>query len=471
MTLIDVTLQERHLSRLRELVLPPGGSESAAYVLFGESRIPEDPWDRRARRRLLSYDVVSIPENEIISIGPDQVTWSTASFVRLLKQAKDDGLVAGIAHSHPFGPARFSEQDHRNEAKLARLAHNRNGSDTLLLSLLLTGDGAVRAQAWHDERTADPASIVRVVGRRLALHAETLRGGQDQAFARQALAFGESTNAQLRALRVGVVGCGGTGSATALLLARLGVGQIALFDDDIVEATNLNRLHGARQADADAMRAKVDVLAREISELGLGSRVVPIQRWIGDLVCRDALKSCDVIFGCTDDHDGRLLLNRLAYFYLIPIIDMGLAIDPQLQLGSAGVRELSGRATVLAPGAPCLLCRQIIDPILARDEDLRRRNPTEYERRKREAYVRGGGNPSPAVVTFTTATACMAIDELLQGLTNFRGGDGWAWQRVRRFDLMRDRSPGALTNEDCPICVDTAYWGLGDVDPFLDRIG
>jgi hypothetical protein len=469
MTLLDVTLQERHLSRLCELVLPTGGSEGAAYVLFGQAHVGEDPWERRSRRRFLSYDVVSVPPNEIISAAPDHITWSTASFVRLLKQAKDDGLVAGIVHSHPHGPAAFSDQDHRNEAELARLARNRNGADTPLLSVLVTGDGGVRAQAWLGGSAGEPANVVRIVGRRLALHGQMSRGQHSEAFARQALAFGESTNAQLHALRVGVVGCGGTGSATAMLLARLGVGQIALFDEDIVETTNLNRLHGARQADADAMRAKVEVLAREISELGLGTRVIPIRNWIGNPACRDALKSCDVIFGCTDDHDGRLLLNRLAYFYLIPVIDMGLAIDPQPNGG--GVRELSGRSTVLAPGGSCLLCRQIVDPVLARDEDLKRRNPQEYERRKREAYVRGGGNPAPAVVTFTTATACMAIDELLQGLTNFRGGDGWAWQRVRRFDLVRDRSPGALTNEDCPICVDSAYWGLGDVEPFLDRIG
>lgn len=466
---IDVTLQQRHLDRLREIVLPPSGAEGAAYVLFSEAKISEDPWERQARRRFLSYDVVEIPPGEVLSAGFDHITWSTASFVRLLRQARDDKLIAGICHSHPGGPAAFSEQDHRNEADLARLARNRNREDTPLLSVLLTGQGELRAQAWLGSAQATPARIVRTVGRRLALHAQALDRGDNEALARQALAFGPSTNAQLRALRVGVVGCGGTGSATAMLLARLGVGHIVLFDEDIVETTNLNRLHGARRADADGMRSKVEVLAREIAELGLGCRVVAFRRWVGDSACRDALKSCDVIFGCTDDNDGRLLLNRLAYFYLIPVIDMGLAIEPQPAGG--GVRELSGRATVLAPGGPCLLCRQIIDPALAREEDLKRRNPTQYERQKREAYVRGGGNPAPAVVTFTTATACMAIDELLQGLTSFRGGEGWAWQRVRRFDLVRDRSPGAPLNEDCPICVDAAYWGLGDVEPFLDRIG
>jgi hypothetical protein len=470
---IDVTLQERHLAQLRDLVLPASGHEGAAYVLFGESRIGEDPWSRRNRRRFLSYDVVPIAPGEFESVGSDHVTWSTASFVRLLKQAKDEGLVAGIVHSHPGGPDWFSDQDQSNEAELARLARNRNGPSTPLLSVLLTGDGTLRAQAWLGAKSADAADTVRVVGRSLALHRRGLSARPDEAFNRQALALGESVNGQLRGLRVGVVGCGGTGSATAVLLARLSVGHLVLFDEDIVETTNLNRLHGARQADADAMRPKVDVLAREITEMGLGVRVVARRAWIGEPACRDALKSCDVIFGCTDDNDGRLLLNRLAYFYLIPVIDMGLAIEPATEPAAGGprIRELSGRCTVLAPGGACLLCRNIVDPVFAREEELKRRNPQEYERQKREAYIRGGGEPAPAVVTFTTATASMAVDELLQGLTRFRGGEGWAWQRVRRFDLVRDRSPGAVANEDCPICVDSAYWGLGDVDPFLDRIG
>ena len=68
-----------------------------------------------------------------------------------------------------------------------------------------------------------------------------------------------------------------------MLLARLGVGQLALFDEDIVEVTNLNRLHGARRADADAMRPKVEVVAREISELGIGTRVVALRSWIAVL--------------------------------------------------------------------------------------------------------------------------------------------------------------------------------------------
>lgn len=468
MNTFDLTLQESHLEELRSLVLRDDGSEAAAYVLCGETRIGRDPWERRSRRRLISYAVQPVPRNELISASGQHVTWSTASFVRLLRQAKESALVAGIVHSHPRGPAKFSDQDDRNEADLAILARNRNGTGTAMLSVLLTGEGEVRARLWPDCHGSVNAEAVRVIGRHLSFHGPKAVTEVSDAHSRQADVLGPEMNTHLRRLRVGVVGCGGTGSATAVLLARLGVGQIALFDDDIVEATNLNRLHGARRADADAMRPKVEVIAREIADMGIGTRVAPMRGWVGDPANRDALRSCDVVFGCTDDHDGRLLLNRLAYFYLIPVIDMGLAIDPR---PGGGMLDLSGRVTVLGPGAPCLMCRGVVDVTTARDEALRRVSPEEHERRKREAYVRGGGNAAPAVVTFTTATACMAVDELLQGLTGFRGAGGWAWGRTRRFDLLQDRRPGAEPNIHCPVCADTTYWGRGDVEPFLDRAG
>lgn len=52
-----------------------------------------------------------------------------------------------------------------------------------------------------------------------------------------------------------------------------------------------------------------------------------------------------------------------------------------------------------------MICRGISDPVRARDEDLKRRDPVEFERRKAEAYVMGAGNPAPAVVTFPTFAA------------------------------------------------------------------
>lgn len=46
---------------------------------------------------------------------------------------------------------------------------------------------------------------------------------------------------RIRAARVGIAGLGGLGSATAVALARIGVGGLVLADCDVVEPSNLNR--------------------------------------------------------------------------------------------------------------------------------------------------------------------------------------------------------------------------------------
>ena len=126
---------------------------------------------------------------------------------------------------------------------------------------------------------------------------------------------------------------------------------------------------------------------------------------------------------------------------------------------------------MLFPTSACHSCRGTVDRVRAREEDLQRLDPAEYERQKTEAYVRGAGNPAPAVVTFTSEAATMAVNELVAGLVDFRGTGGWAWQRYRKLDKGFERLQAAQPRPDCPVCGSEEYWGLGDVDPFLDRIG
>ena len=470
MTRLDITLQESHEAELRTLLLRTDGHEAAAYVLYGISRISMDPWERQSRLRLTSFRVVPVPDEDLISASDKHVSWSTKSFLSVCRQAKAEGLVVGIAHSHQGCFPEFSDQDDINERELYRLARNRNGMGVMLVSLLMINSEPCRysARLWADDTQPICSDTIVAVGARFRVLSH-LGGFAGEAFARQALAFGPALNLLLARLKIGVVGCGGTGSAVAMLLARLGVGQIALFDEDIVEVSNLNRLHGARREDADGMQRKVDVVAQALAGFGLGIRPVAIPHWADSHKARDALLSCDIIFGCTDDHSGRLFLNRFAYFYLRPVIDLGLALVPRGEDGQSG--NMIGRTTILRPGTPCLLCREIAQPHQAAEEELHRAAPEEYERQKREAYVRGAGDPAPAVVTFTTETATMAINELLQGLTGYRGDGGWSAQRIRRFDLGTDRLQGAKQNPRCIICVDQVYWGRGDVDPFMDRVG
>lgn len=472
MTTYSLTLRDDHLEQLRDHLLRDDGCEHAAYILCNVAAIRRDPWDREAHLKYLSARVIPVPDDQVIESTPTIVSWSTASFVRALKEAEANNQVVAVVHNHPAGVTRFSPQDDANEPDLVQLAVNRNGPETRILSVILTADGSLAGRVWllPLEAAHAPLRLIRAIGSGWNLHYPGRgRGAAMPAFQRQALAFGEALNDDLRMLRVGVVGCGGTGSAVAMLLARLGVGQIVLFDNDVVDRTNLNRLHGSRQADADAMRPKVEVVAHAISEMGLGVRVVPFEAWVGDPQCRDPLRACDIVFGCTDDHEGRLFLNRFAYYYLVPVIDIGLSID--VDYGNPpSVKALDGRVTVLSPHNTCLLCRGVINPEIARGESMKRTNPEEYEQRKAESYVQGEGNPAPAVVTFTTELACMAVNELIQRLQRFRGVEGSAPNRVRKFHLNEDRRPGHQPVSGCPVCSGDSLWGKGDVQPFLGRI-
>ena len=468
MTTYSATFREEHVKTLRDHLIREDGCERAAYVLFNSAAIRFDPWDRQAHRKLLAAAVVPVPDDHIVESTPTLVTWRTASFIAALKRAEARRQYVAIVHNHPAGMAAFSAQDDANEPELVQLAQNRNGPDTPLLSFILTPEGEIRGRVWANPKYKQDLRLVRVTGERLRLHYPG-RGtsGVAAVFDRQALAFGPALTQDLRRLRIAIVGCGGTGSAVAMLLARLGVGHLLLIDNDIVDATNLNRLHGARQADADAMRPKVEVVARAITELGLGVKVATREAWVGDPECRDGLRSCDIIFGCTDDNDGRLFLSRLALFYLIPTFDLGLHMKPAND-HKGGFQALDGRVTLVLPGKPCLSCRGVVNAALAAEEAMKRETPELYERRKAEAYVIGEGNPNPAVVTFTTEVATMAINELLHRLHGFRGESSPA-NIVRQFHRMTDFRPGAKPVAGCRLCDRDTYWGRGDMDPFLDR--
>jgi molybdopterin/thiamine biosynthesis adenylyltransferase len=464
--LIDLVLLEPHVSRLRRM-LAGGSSEIAAYMMLGASDIAADPWSGLPRLRLVSHQFRDIEPSAFVSTSAVHVTWGTAGYMGLLSDALAAGLVPAIVHTHPGSTAFFSGQDDTNEARLALTAAVKGVRG--LASIVLAGDGSIRARLWRGQGAPADAAFVQMVGGRFMRWTKDAAGVADaDHLDRQARLFGPSFNPVLRGLRIAIIGLGGTGSAVAALLARLGVGYLLLLDDDHLETTNLNRVHGSRRSDVDGRLSKVALAEREIAAADLGVHVVTKKGWVNSPEMRDALKSCDFVFGCTDAHSGRAMLNRLAHYYGIPVIDVGLRMAP----AAAGCgHDINGRVTTLSPGRPCLLCSGVIDPRRAAEESLERADPAEFRRRKAEAYVIGGGDPAPAVVTFTTEMACVAVNEMVDAITGFRGADGMVQNRTRRFHAGDDRYLATRRKDGCPVCVARSSWGRADTDPFLGIMG
>jgi molybdopterin/thiamine biosynthesis adenylyltransferase len=258
---------------------------------------------------------------------------------------------------------------------------------------------------------------LRVIGRRIrVLHAEGATDADVDAeiFDRQIRAFGEDGQRMLARLRVGVVGAGGTGSAVFEQLVRDGVRHIAVIDDDEVTKTNVTRIHESGVDDAGT--PKIAIAAAAAARIGLDASVTAINGRITDPAVAAQLHHLDVVFGCTDDEGGRLVLSKLALTHLIPVFDMGFAVVPN---EDGSIRALDGRVTTLLPGQACLLCRERITPDGLAAEDL---DPQERRRRAGEGYVPGLGEPDPSVGTFTTLIACYAVNELLDRLFGYSDG-------------------------------------------------
>ena len=303
---------------------------------------------------------------------------------------------------------------------------------------------------------------VRVVGRRLRLLPafdniqDTIAA--EQVHDRQIRAFGAAGQRTLAQLRVGVVGAGGTGSAVIEQLVRLGVQDIVSIDDDVITGTNVSRVYGSSVSDDG--RPKVKVAEDNASRIGLGTDLTPYEGRIDKRAQLELLRHCDVIFGCTDDHTGRFNLSNLAFYYLIPVIDMGVAIDAPEER----VRSITGRITYVGPGEPCLICRGDVDIDRVRDEGY---EPEERERLAGEGYAQGLGEPDPSVVAYTTMVASWGVADLLERLFGFGVEDPPGEILLR----IADRKMKGRRAEPQPghVCGDLSRWGLGDQPAFLGQ--
>jgi molybdopterin/thiamine biosynthesis adenylyltransferase len=463
-TRLSMRLLAEQVEQLAHLLFQDG-SEAAAIALCGRSIVP-DPWDGGFDERLLVQKVIEVDPSAYCSRSPTGFTWSTTPFFNALKRAEPKDLAVAVFHSHPPGCMQFSERDDVAEKELFEIAFNRLESRRPHLSVIMDSSRSLAARAYGPDLKVRAIDNIAVIGNRWSFSGPGDDAPVAAEFDRQVRAFGAAVSSQIGRLRIGVVGCGGTGSAVISLLARIGVRQFALFDADYVDQTNLNRLHFATRADASLRRKKVDVVAEGIANIGLPMSIVRVPHYADHDDALKVLRACDVVFGCTDDHLGREVLNRLAHFYFIPVIDLGLLIEPS---GAGGYDSFDGRVTVVQPGYVCQTCRKLIDPEQLYLDSLRR-DPELLEERRRAGYVPNDPDPSPVVVTFTTELAAVSVNELFHRLNGFRGTDQHCSEHIRQFQYLKgaDTLPAGRAVVGCKLCDQRRYDGRGDMTPFLD---
>lgn len=436
---------------------------------------------------LLSADINWVPQAAYLRRTDLGLTIRSTGWVPAVRGAIAEERVPVFLHTHPRGRPEFSKWDDTVDEQLSAAA--RDLGATAYASIIIAGTPAApavlgRLRRFRSGTDGDPSLVVgfedidaiRVVGASVRLHLppsgvgswdrrppgslpeQELPDGPDGygVFDRQVRMLGVEGQRTLAALNVAVIGAGGTGSAVAGQLARLGVGRICLVDDDVVTAATPTRGHGIRLADVG--RPKVEVLGQHLREIGLGARVSAINAPLHHDAALKAIAHADVVFSCVDGHGARMILNRLAYAHLVPVVDLAVLVTPFID----GRVEIDERVTWIAPGTACLLCRGRLDPARAYAENL---DPEARKRLGGEGYVVDVETPQPAVVTLTSLIASLGTTELLLRLTGLGAPEPTEFiLRPHIGELRRNQRP---QRTGC-FCAEPTFLGRGHREPYLD---
>jgi hypothetical protein len=385
------------------------GLEAVAVALCGRGFSP-------GRTVTTVHDVVEIPHAEC-ERAAQFVSWPTRRLRKLLGRAAAEGLAILKIHSHPTGCHDFSALDDAADRELYDAIGLKVAGQHL--SAVMLPDGEIFARRLCGGAVTGGIDRVSLVGPDLRFwdRARPTDNRTRDFDARHRQVFGEHTTNLLSRLSVAVVGVSGTGSPTVEMLVRLGVGRIVLIEFDHVETKNLNRIWGSRRTDADAKRNKARMMKAHVEALGLGTVVEILEARIDTPEAVALVSTCDFVFGCMDSVEGRDALNRIATFYALPYIDMGVRLDAD---GKGGVTSVSAGIHYLTPGGSSLRSRGVYSEVELHAEYLKRTNPEFYEDQRRRGYVRGVDVERPAVISINTAVASAAVNELLARLHPFR---------------------------------------------------
>jgi len=153
---------------------------------------------------------------------------------------------------------------------------------------------------------------------------------------------GEKGQEKLLRARILLLGAGGLGAPAGLYLAAAGVGTLGIVDDDVVDASNLQRqvIHSTRRIDMP----KVESAALTIADLNPDVKVVQHRLRLTSANVLDVLKDYDLVVDGTDNFPTRYLLNDASLILRKPVVN-------------ASIFQFEGQVTVFKPfEGPCYRC-------------------------------------------------------------------------------------------------------------------
>jgi molybdopterin/thiamine biosynthesis adenylyltransferase len=209
---------------------------------------------------------------------------------------------------------------------------------------------------------------------------------------------------KLTSSKVSLVGAGALGSMIGIQLACLGVGRIDVYDNDVIEETNLNR----QFIYFDCVgKEKAIALAEKLARLNPLVKVEGYVERIND-VSVSLLGKTDVIVDSTDNFQARSILNKYAVEEKIPLI-------------SGATSASSGQVIAYLPGkTSCLECQIGINKLAKEEVD-------------RASCL---ADPDPSVITTNWIIAGIMAEETRKILAPTNESDK-SLEQMLKYDLLQ----------------------------------
>ena len=404
-------------AQLKDHLFPGDGKEAAAVLVC--TRVPG------ARLRLLVKDVVPVPHEACSRRTEHSLTWPGAYVERAIDLAEPGQHSLVLLHSHPNGFPSFSHTDDDSDRDVIPSIFEAFGD--LHGSAVMLPNGRVFARLYEPSGAPRPVDLVSVAGHDLHFW---WRDDAEAGMARP-MAFTSDMTCELGRLTALVIGISGTGSPTAEQACRLGFAKVLGIDHDHVEVKNLNRILNTSWADALAARPKVEAFAERANGCreeacfeGLSANVMTRAAVL-------AAARADVIFCCVDSHRARMVADRLAAAFLLPLFDVGVAIPTRETGAGLAIAEVVGRIDYVYPFFNDTATTEIYTGASLQAEALAEADPRAHAEQVKAGYIQGHPEQAPAVIALNMRAASSCMMEFIARAFPFRHDVNSKFARTR----------------------------------------
>ena len=409
---MHIKITEKMHQELKNHLHNGDGLEALGFALCGRLQ-------NKGEEFLLVHKTFLMPYNKC-NRSENFVSWKTIDVEHLLEEALAKGLGIVKFHSHFVNDSNFSYLDDKSDKDFFDSVYGWVNKDLLHASVVMYPDGAMKGRVVKPDLNFTEIDKISVIGESINMFSNSNEDTRiRKAFKRNSQAFGAKTVNTLQGMKIGVVGCSGTGSPIIQMLFRLGVGTLVIIDPDVMGHENLNRIVPSKTSDADKKTLKVEVIKEHIDNVNIGTEVITHSCLIQD--SREAfndLASCDFNFGCMDSVEGRYYLNLISTDYLVPVSDIGVKIVAD---GEGGIDSIVGNIHYVYPNSKTLLERGVYTSGQLAAESLKRISEEEYN--NRQAYFENAEVESPAVISINTMCSSFAVNDMLSRIHPYRYQD------------------------------------------------